>query len=430
MKNINVLVFPCGTEIGLELWRALKDIRFIKLYGASSAMDHGRYVFERYIGGVPFVSSPDFPEYMDNLCRDNGIDFIFPAHDDVQLALMRIQDRLSAKVVAPPLETVEICRHKAMTYEKLDGAFFMPKVYPDAKSVEKYPIVIKPSAGQGSFGVAVINSAEELEKELTERSSEQVIVEYLSGEEYTVDCFTDRHGSLRYCAFRTRQRIRNGISVCSRVMPPDEKVREIAEYINKAMSFRGVWFFQLKKNDEGEYRLLETATRVAGTMCVERISGVNLALLSIFDMLGYDVDITPQLESVEVERALVNRYELFIDYDEVYCDFDDTVTTHDKVNTQTIMFLYQCVNKNIPVYLLTRHDGDLDEALRRHRISRELFDGVIHIPVKGKKSEHITPSKKAIYIDDSFAEREDISKAFGIKTFGVDAIEGLIDWRG
>lgn len=428
--KIKVLVFPCGTEIGLEVWRALKDIRFIELYGASSAEDHGRYVFERYFGGVPFVSSPDFPAYIDDLCKKNEIDFIFPAHDDVQLALAKIADKLSAKLIAPPLETVEMCRHKALTYEHLAGADFMPRVYSSVSEVDTFPVIIKPDAGQGASGVALMHSREELEAELSQRDRQQVIVEYLSGEEYTVDCFTDRHGALRYCAFRTRQRIRNGISVCSRLMPADERVREIAEYINRSMTQRGVWFFQLKKNAKGEYRLLEVATRVAGTMCVERIAGVNLPLLTIFDALDYDVTLTPQLDFVEVERALTNRFELCLDYDEVYFDFDDTITTHDKVNTQTIAFIYQCVNRKIPVHLLTRHDGDLDEVLAAHRISRSLFDSVIHIPLKDKKSAYINPGAKAIYIDDSFAERQDIAGAFGIKTFGVDAVEGLIDWRG
>lgn len=33
MNNINVLVFPCGSEVGLEINKSLKDIYFINLYG-------------------------------------------------------------------------------------------------------------------------------------------------------------------------------------------------------------------------------------------------------------------------------------------------------------------------------------------------------------------------------------------------------------
>ena len=46
MKHVNVMVFPCGSEVGLELNNALKDVSFITLFGASSVPDHGKCVFE------------------------------------------------------------------------------------------------------------------------------------------------------------------------------------------------------------------------------------------------------------------------------------------------------------------------------------------------------------------------------------------------
>lgn len=429
MDNYKVLVFPCGTEIALELWRALKDIRFIELYGASGAEDHGRYVFSRYFGGVPFVTDPAFVDHLNTICRENDIDYIFPAHDDVQLALVKNQSRLCAKVVAPCPETVELCRHKALTYRHLEGEDYVPRVYSSPEEVERFPVIVKPDAGQGSQGVVKLSDLTSLTATLAQLDKPQVIVEYLSGEEYTVDCFTDRHGRLLYCAFRERLRIRNGISVCSRLMPPDPRVTQIAHSINKRMKHRGVWFFQLKKNDAGDYRLLEVATRVAGTMCVERIAGVNLPLLTLFDMMDMDVRVEPQLSTVEVERALTNRYTAYPDFDEVYIDFDDTLVVHGRVNLSAISLIYQCVDRGIPVHLLTRHEGDLDSALTAHRISRALFDSVVHVPAGAKKSAYITPSPRAVFIDDSFAERADICAAFGIKTFGVDSIEGLIDWR-
>ena len=43
-KN-NILVFPCGSEIGLEINNALKWSTHIELFGASSVDDHGKYVY-------------------------------------------------------------------------------------------------------------------------------------------------------------------------------------------------------------------------------------------------------------------------------------------------------------------------------------------------------------------------------------------------
>ena len=89
------------------------------------------------------------------------------------------------------------------------------------------------------------------------KNSELLILEYLPGREYTIDCFTNRHGKLHFCN-RARQRIRisNGISVSSKTVN-NPKFIELAEKINKVLSFQGVWFFQVKENTDGEFVLME-----------------------------------------------------------------------------------------------------------------------------------------------------------------------------
>ena len=223
--------------------------------------------------------------------------------------------------------------------------------------------------------------------------------------------------------------MKNGISVCSNLVPPDERVREIAEEINRRIPMRGVWFFQLKRSVSGEYRLLECATRVAGTMCLERAVGVNLPLLTLFDALDMDVEIAPQLSAASVDRALYNVFSLDLDYDEVYIDYDDTLIVKNRVNFTVLRFIYQCIERKIKVILLTRHETDVRQDMQAFRIFPGLFDGVICIPRSEKKTDHVSPSPKALFIDDSFAERDAMRRAFGITALGVDAVEALIDER-
>ena len=429
MKQINIMVFPCGSEIGLELHRSLKDIRFIELFGGSSVEDHGCWVYKNYIGDIPYITDPKFIDVLNKYIDENNIDFIFPALDSVIAALSRERDKLHAKLLTCPDETVQICRSKSKTYERLSGCDFLPEIYKEPEQIKDYPVIIKPAESQGSQGFMILKDQQQLSYELSIRSEEQVICEYLPGEEYTIDCFTDRHGKLRYASCRNRHRIKNGISVNSSLMVPDERVREIAEIINEKMDFRGVWFFQLKRNMKGEYRLLECATRVAGTMCVERAAGVNLALLTVFDALDYDVDLTEQGINVVVDRALHNVFKLDIEYDEVYMDFDDTVIVHDKVNFTVLRFIYQCVERGIPVILLTRHDTDVVLDLKQRRIAPELFDKIVCLPRSERKIDHVSPKSTALFIDDSFAERKSMRDAYGIYTLGVDAVEALLDER-
>lgn len=427
MKHLNILVFPCGSEVGLEINKSLKDIAFLTLYGGSSVSDHGMWEYENYINYVPHISDNKFVDKINAIIDAYQIDFIFPALDSVVLKLSEVRDLLKASVLTSSKEAVEICRSKSKTYEKLDGESYLPRWYKKVSEVDEYPVLMKPAVGQGAQGVKIINDVENLNFELLHRDEEQVICEYLPGTEYTVDCFTDKTGVLKFCAHRSRSRIKNGISVNSVLEPYDKEIEKIALSINENLQFRGAWFFQVKISKAGEYKLMEVATRVAGTMCVERARGVNLPLLTIFDALGYDLDITPQFDVVETDRALENCYKVNFNFDELYIDYDDTIVVHDKVNLQAVSLLYKCVNKNIPVYLVTKHYKDINLALKERKISPDIFKEIIHITDKDNKGDFIRPSKRALLVDDSFAERNRIQKRFGIKVLGVDAIEILLN---
>ena len=87
MKHVNILVFPCGSEIGLEIHYALKDVSFITLIGASSVPDHGKFVYENYREDVPFITDPAFLPALNRIIEEEKIDFIFPALDSVVLML-------------------------------------------------------------------------------------------------------------------------------------------------------------------------------------------------------------------------------------------------------------------------------------------------------------------------------------------------------
>ena len=429
MKTVNVLVFPCGSEVGLELNRALRDVYFIRLIGASSVQDHGKCVYENYIEGIPFVDSPDFIDRINEIVREEHIDFIYPAMDQVVDVLSLCRDRLEAELLAPDIDAVSVARNKAKTYSRLKEFSFVPKVYKSMGAIDRFPVVVKPQEGYGAKGVKLVNDLDELQYYLSHSDTSNVICEYLPGAEYTIDCFTDRFGKIRYLGCRTRRRIRNGISVDSELNAVDAEISHIADCIQSRINMRGAWFFQVKRAVTGEYKLLEVATRIAGTMGIERAVGVNLPLLTIFDAMGYDVTIDQQFESVEVDRALYNCFQLNVEFSEVYLDFDDTIIIRNRVNTNIMRFLYQCRNKGIPLYLVTKHDTDIYEDLEKYCISKNLFTDIIHISRDDVKYAHIHPKPNALFIDDSFAERKQMRAAHSIYALGADSIECLIDFR-
>lgn len=425
----NVLVFPCGSEVGLEINKSLNLSTHFELFGASSVEDHGKLVFQNYINDLPFVDDEQFITRINQVIDRHKIKYIIPAHDDaVTILSQAVADgKLNCSVLTSPAKTCEIARSKLKTYQELSGDVLVPKVYKSAEAIPKtdFPVFLKPDASQGSKGTYLAESISDVHSQ-TSKNPELIILEYLPGKEYTVDCFTDKNGILRFCEGRQRARISNGISVKSFIIS-DPRFMQVAQTINKKLKFRGVWFFQLKEDRHGELVLMEFAPRVAGTMGLSRCRGVNLVLLSLFDAMDFDIDITENKYELTIDRALENSYQSNLKYKNVYIDFDDLVIFHGKVNTQILAFIYQCFNNQIKVHLLTRHKADLTKSLKKHRLS-SLFDSITWVKDNTDKSDYIK-EPDSIFIDDSFAERKKVQLNCNIPVFDGHMLEALMEGK-
>lgn len=422
MKVRNVLVFPAGTEIGLEINEALRQCKEVRLFGAGvSASSHAPFAFERFYA-LPSVKEPDWLDALSTLCRKLEIDYIFPAHDDVVVALAREQQQIPAVVLTASLETCLTTRSKRATYDSLQHLIRVPKLFELSPLPSDYPVFVKPDCGQGSQGVTLVRTAHALAAAIAPLV-DPLVCEYLSGNEYTVDCFSDRDQGLLFAGARVRSRMRNGISVNTAPVFL-EGVEELARKIHSALQMRGAWFFQLKRAADGELTLLEVAPRIAGSMSTHRVLGVNFPLLTIFEHERAPICMLVNRDDIELDRALRNRYRHPIRFSTLYIDLDDTLILNERINIDAINLVFHCLNQGIKVKLLTRHAGDLALTLHRYRLTG-LFDEVIHLSVKDRKSDHIKESD-AIFVDDSFAERWEVNQRLGIQTFDCSMIELLI----
>ena len=421
----NILVFPCGSEIALEIYRSLKYSTHFNLIGGSSVNDHGKFIYEDYIDGIPFITDKEFISVMKKIVQDRKIDAIYPAMDAVIVALKEHEEELGCKVVSASLVTVKTCLSKSETYKELDGLVRVPKVFKPNEAVDSLPVFGKPDIGYGSRGTKMIDTPDAL-NEFAGSNPDSILCEYLPGEEYTVDCFTNKNGELLYFMPRIRQRVMNGISV--NTIPYSDEASEfsdIVETINQKIKFQGAWFVQLKRNSAGKLALLEVAARLGGSSSLSRGKGVNLAQLTLFDAFGHDVKIVENDYSIELDRALDTVFRIDIDYEEVFCDFDDCLLIDEKhVNTELITFLYQCINEGKKLTLLTKHAEDINDTLHRFKLAN-IFDRIIHITSEDEKPEYID-NRNAIFIDDSFAERVAVRDRFGIPVFSVDMIRCLL----
>lgn len=424
VRHRRVLVWPGGTEIGLEIRAALAWEKGVELVSANIDLpSHAPYAFARNVV-LPSVHEEGWVDALAGVIRREGIDVVYPAHDDVLVALAERAAEVPAGVVASPAETCRITRSKSLTYRRLAGAVPVPEVIAGEPPRHRYPLFAKPDRGQGSAGARRLDGPDDLRRARAEGAA--LVTEYLPGEECTVDCFSDRERGLLAALPRRRDGMRAGIAMRS-VPVEDAALRDYAVRIAERLELHGAWFFQTRRDRAGIHRLLEVAPRVAGTMALHRGLGVNFALLSLLERERVPVELAPNAMALRIDRALVNRYRHDLRFRAVYVDLDDTLIVRGAVNADLVRVLYQCLNAGRRLVLLTRHRGDLDATLARHRLAG-LWDRVVRVADGAAKADHIEEAD-AILIDDSFSERMAAHHRLGIPTFDCSMIEVLADDR-
>lgn len=422
----NVLVFPGGTEVGLEIWRSLRVCKEVRLFScASGVANHAPYVYAHH-AVIPGVDEPGWLEALNALVREHAIDFIFPAHAYVIDALNAARDRLACPAILASPEALSITRSKRRTYAKMVDSVPVPHRYDPAHPIPTWPVFAKPDGGYGGQGAQAVHTQPELDA-LLFRAPDTLVQEYLPGDEYTVDCFS-AGGILLFCAARRRERIRMGTSMHGELADPplQSRFRETAERILARIPLTGAWFFQMKEDVCGEPKLLEVEARIAGTMALNRARGVNFALLSLYQAAGFPVETMVNEGAFAIDRALINRYCHDLHYTTAYVDLDDTLLIHGRLNTELMQFLYQCVNKGVRLVLLSKSLAEDKVALlKRWRIA-ELWDEVHWLAEGDSKADYIDAGS-AVFIDDSFSQRREVAARWRIPTFDASMIEALLD---
>src|SRR5690606_1059282 len=154
---------------------------------------------------LPFFNQDNFIQHLKHIIKEYKIDAVYPAMDAVITFLKDKEGDLGCKVIASDKVTTEICLSKLKTYHTLEEEINTPKIFDSIEEVSKFPVFLKPNIGYGSRGAKKVNNLEEGRMHL-DSFPDSLILEFLPGKEYTVDCFTDRHGKLLYYGARERRR--------------------------------------------------------------------------------------------------------------------------------------------------------------------------------------------------------------------------------
>ncbi len=416
-----VLVIGCGTIVAADLNMALKNNDEFEIWGSSIYKNHGIYVYKNYIDDIPSMNDKNFIKVLNSKIEEYDFKYLIPTHEDMILFLQANKDKINATIISSNYDTSLLCRYKTKTYERMKEYDFVPKVY-KKEEVKEYPVFVKKDDDQGARHAHKVENKEELD--LYTKEDNMIICEYLPGEEVTVDCFTNKNRELIFCNPREADRMLAGIDVHSRRIPLTDEIKYIANSLNKEINFRGNWFFQIKKDINKKFKLLEISTRLAGAFSLSRGLDVNLPLFALKDFDGQDVNITYNDTNIEADKEFFGKYNIDVKYNEVYIDYE---TCFKNVDPLLMMYLYQCINKNIEIKLLTQNKAKAMAFFKENKISNELFNQIIELNRTNIKN---ILKKNSIFVSNDIELKNSIrvnEKKY--YCFDSNIVEALIDWR-
>jgi len=419
---LNILIFPSGSKIAKEIYDSLKFDNDINIIGAEANDNNFTdFIYKNTIFNVPNIKEEELLiKFLNKINIQYNIHYIFPAYDTVNWFLSKNKDKINCSIIVNSFDIYDICLHLNKTHEILNKSISLPLVYNE--NFVEYPCIIRPNEFYNRKLTYKVNTKEELEIYKT-KINNYVILEYLPGEEFVVDCFTNKKGVLLFCQGRQRKKTSMGISVHS--YESNINFTDIATKINSILKFNGAWFFEIKYDISGNYKLLKIFPRIANSMALYRNKGINFPLLTVRQ---YEGDIIEKIlynrYNIECYKIYENRYKINTNYQNCYIELDNTIIIKNQVNLEIIKLLYHLINQNKNIFLITRNN-DVKEILKKYKINDEIFNDIIIIKDNDKKSNFI--KNNSIYIDHSFKDRYDVYIYKNLNVYDIDMIESLLD---
>jgi carbamoyl-phosphate synthase large subunit len=216
---------------------------------------------------------------LENIIHKYSIQIAIPFHDNAISLMYKISD-----VVFTPVSDIDLI--DIFSSKKKSVNFFMENNIPFPSFSKKTPAIAKPDKGSASKGIIRFTNQSDLNIFLnSEQSLNYETQDYISGPEYSVDCYVALNSTFKYFAVRERLEVLGGEVVKSRTVDIPE-IEEICYRILNISGMRGAITIQLiydKYNDS--YCVMEINPRYGGGILTSWGAGVPWFEILLNDFL-------------------------------------------------------------------------------------------------------------------------------------------------
>lgn len=306
-----VLIGSCGGLTGYFLAKQFKLYSNLDVWGMDAENPRGTgFIIDDFLSAPASTNEDDFISFLIENLNRNCIDYYFPTHSKEILMISKYEEKIREKTdtnfIVSPYKTFQALNKKLDANRNLkEIGLNVPKVYTQLDQVI-YPAFCKPNEASGSKNAFVINNYEEY-KVLKKMYSDLQCMEYLSGDEYTVDAVFDSSAKLISYNQRIRIRQQGGATIYTK---NDFSVDVYEDLVKISQKFpcKGVVNFQFFLN-EGKVFYTDINLRYAsGGLPLSVESGIHIVplLLDILDNNKIDYQ---KYKSDRKKRTMYRCYE-------------------------------------------------------------------------------------------------------------------------
>lgn len=307
----------------MELIRHNPEQQQFVIYGTHPNPDTVYFKNCDVSGTEPDIGGEEYLHFCLEYCLQNNIHVFVPRKENVLISQnIKMFEEIGVKVLVCPIgDLMNMMDDKAAMYRSLEdlekeGQFIVPipsyRIVNDAEgfkqayeelSKDNMKLCIKPIVGEGASGFRIIdNDADTIPFIFNTASSQKIsydtaykilqtqkhfpdlmVLEYLDGYEYSIDCLARADGTLLVALPRKKGNGR------IREIEYNEELIEIAEKMAQQYKIPFVFNIQVKYKD-GIPKLLEINPRMSGGLHISCLSDINIPYYAVKLLLGGQVE--------------------------------------------------------------------------------------------------------------------------------------------
>jgi carbamoyl-phosphate synthase large subunit len=328
VKPITVIVTGAGAPGAPGIIKSLRENgeRCIRVVGVDASGEAAGFILADAGYRIPMADAPDFIDKLLKIAMDENADVILPLVTRELEILSLNKDKFQNEGIIAAVSdfrslTIANNKGKLLTYMKDRNLpvplFFIVKSKEEfVKAVDdlgypENPVCFKPVQSNGSRGFRIIDSQINRYKLLFEMKPtstyitlneimsifdeskifpQLIVMEYLPGDEYSVDLLAD-HGRPLYTIPRRRDAMCAGISIKGEIV----KEYDVINYCNEtvqSLGLHGNIGVQVKRDQNNTPLILEINPRLQGTVVHCTGAGVNLPYYGVKMALQEKIPIT------------------------------------------------------------------------------------------------------------------------------------------